>query len=279
MVSTTGVDIQGMFELLALPFFQRALLVGIILGMLMAIMGVMVVLRRLSFFSDAIGHSALTGIAIGVLLNVNPFITGLIFSCCIALGITWARRYSKLPIDTILGVSFPAAVALGIILVQLTPGYQTDLLAFLFGDILTVSTLDISISLGLSLAVGILMLAAGKALITIALDESLAHAEGIAVFWYEVLLLVLLAAVIAMAIKLVGIVLVTAMLVIPAATAQNLAWSLSSMFAFSVAVSIIATFAGMLVSAAITVPSGPTIVLVAGTLFVSSLFLSRPRGT
>lgn len=245
----------------------------------MAIMGVMVVLRRLSFFSDAIGHSALTGIAIGVLLNVNPFITGLIFSCVLAVGITWARRYSKLPIDTVLGVSFPAAVALGIILVQLTPGYQTDLLAFLFGDILTVNTLDVWLSLGISLAVGILMLLAGKALVTIALDESLAHAEGIAVFWYEVLLLVLLAAVIAMAIKLVGIVLVTAMLVIPAATAQNMAWSLSSMFVLSVIMSITAVIAGMLLSAAITIPSGPTIVLVAGALFVGSLFFSRSRAT
>lgn len=260
-----------MFELLAVPFFQRALLVGLILGILLALMGVLVVLRRLSFFSDAIGHSALTGIAIGVLLEINPFITGLIFACLIAAAITWIRRYSKLPIDTVLGVSFPAAVALGIILVQLTPGYQTDLLSFLFGDILTVSPFDIAISLGISLAVALLLILAGKKLITIALDESLAQAEGVAVFWYEVLLLVLLAAVIAMAIKLVGIVLVTAMLVIPAAAAQNMAWSLSSMFSLSVILSCISVLAGMLLSAAASLPSGPTIVLCAGFLFVVSL--------
>lgn len=265
-----------LLELLALPFFQRALLVGVILGLLMAGMGVFVVLRRLSFFSDAIGHSALTGIAIGLLLHFNPFIAGLVFACLIAIGITWARRYSKLPIDTILGVSFPVAVALGIILVQLTPGYQTDLLAFLFGDILTVSTLDITISIGLCVIVAFFLLYAGKALVTIALDESLAQAEGVAVFWYEVFLLVLLAAVIAMAIKLVGIVLVTAMLVIPAAAAQNLAWSLSSMFGFSAAGSLVAVVAGMLLSATFGIPAGPTIVLVAGALFALSLLIGRP---
>lgn len=264
-----------LLDLLALPFFQRALLVGIVLGLLMALMGVFVVLRRLSFFSDAIGHSALTGIALGILLHMNPFISGLVFCCLLAVVITWARRYSKLPIDTILGVSFPVAVALGIILVQLTPGYQTDLLAFLFGDILTVSTLDIGISFGLAVIVGVFLLLAGKKLVTIALDESLAQAEGVAVFWYEVLLLLLLAAVIAMAIKLVGIVLVTAMLVIPAATAQNLAWSLSSMFALSTLASLVAVIAGMLLSAALNIPSGPTIVIVAGLLFALSLLRSR----
>lgn len=264
-----------LLELLALPFFQRALFVGVILGLLMAIMGVFVVLRRLSFFSDAIGHSSLTGIAVGILLGINPFIAAIVFACLIAAGIAWARRYSKLPIDTILGVSFPAAVALGIILVQLTPGYQTDLLAFLFGDILTVSTLDIGLSAGLTVLVLTFILGAGKALVTIALDESLAHTEGIAVFWHEVLFLVLLAAVIALAIKLVGIVLVTAMLVIPAATAQNVAWSLSSMFTFSIIGSVVAVVGGMLLSAALGLPSGPTIVLAAGGLFVISLFSNR----
>ena len=264
-----------LLELLALPFFQRALLVGLLLGLLMALMGVFVVLRRLSFFSDAIGHSTLTGIAIGILLNINPFISGIIFACLIAIGITWARRYSKLPIDTVLGVSFPAAVALGIILVQLTPGYQTDLLAFLFGDILTVSTLDIAISGGLCLIVAAVLLGTGKALVTIALDESLAQAEGIAVFWHEIFFLVLLAAVIAMAIKLVGIVLVTAMLVIPAATAQNMAWSLATMFCFSAACSLGAVLIGMLLSATLGIPSGPTIVLVAGGLFALSLAGNR----
>ncbi|MEX2054892.1 MAG: metal ABC transporter permease, partial [Candidatus Andersenbacteria bacterium] len=111
-----------MLELLAQPFFQRALIVGLILGILMALLGVLVVLRRLSFFADAIGHSALTGIALGLLLQFNPFITALLFAVAVAAGITLVKRFSKLPIDTLLGIAFPAAVAVGVILVRLTPG-------------------------------------------------------------------------------------------------------------------------------------------------------------
>src|SRR5690349_4771026 len=132
-----------MFELLFVSFFQRALIVGLILGLLMAVLGVLVVLRRLSFFADAIGHSALTGIALGLLLAINPFLGALGFSLLIAVGVTYLRRFSRLHLDTLLGVFFPAAVALGVILVQQFPGYQTDLIAYLFGDILTVTNMDI----------------------------------------------------------------------------------------------------------------------------------------
>lgn len=264
-----------MLELLTIPFFQRALLVGLLLGILMAILGVLVVLRRLSFFADALSHSALTGIALGLLLNLNPFIAAIVFAVLVAAGIATARRFSKLPIDTLLGVSYPAAVALGVILVQQTQGYQADLISFLFGDILTVSRLDIIMSSVLAVAVTALVVLAGKALITIAVDESLAHAEGVPVFWYELLLLTLLAAVVAVSIKLVGIVLVTAMLVIPAASAQNIAWSLSSMFAISIVLSVIATLLGMVASALLNVPSGPAIVLTAAGLFLIS-FVFKP---
>jgi zinc transport system permease protein len=267
-----------MLELLELHFFQRALIVGLILGILMALLGVLVVLRRLSFFADAIGHSALTGIALGLLLQFNPFITALLFAVAVAAGITLVKRFSKLPIDTLLGIAFPAAVAVGVILVRLTPGYQTDLIAFLFGDILTVNNSDVILSIGLALVTVTLLVLSGKALITIAVDESLAQAEGVAVIWYELLLLMLLAGVIALAIKLVGIVLVTAMLVTPAASAQNIAWSLSTMFIFSAVISVVAVSVGMLMSAWLNVPSGPAIVLAAAVCFVLSL-LFKPLKT
>lgn len=262
-----------MIDLLALPLFQRALIVGIILGALLAFLGVLVVLRRLAFFSDAIGHSALTGIAAGLLLGVNPFLAGLIFAVLVAAIIVLARSYTKMHLDTVLGVSFPAAVALGVLLVQLFPGYQTDLIAYLFGDILTVTYSDIFISAVLLLLVAGLAIGAGKALVTIAVDESLAHAEGIPVLRYELLFLVVLAAVIAMAIKLVGIVLVTAMLVIPAAAAQNVARSLTAMFSISLLISMVATTVGMVLSALLAAPSGPTIVLTAAACFVITLML------
>lgn len=261
-----------MLDLLSLPFFQRALLIGVILGVIMALLGVLVVLRRLSFFADAIGHSALTGIALGLLVNITPFWGALGFAVLIAAAIVGIRYRSNLHIDTLLGVFFPAAMALGVILVQLTPGYQADLIALLFGDILTVSAGDVGISLALGAIVAIVLVWGGKRFISITFDEALAKTEGIPVVAYELLFLLLVAAVIALAIKFVGIILVTALFVIPAASAQNLAGSLAGLFGISVVISLLAVIGGMFLSAAASLPSGPTIVLVAAGIFAISFF-------
>lgn len=265
-----------MIEILTLPFFQRALLVGLVLGALMAALGVFVVLRRMSFFADAIGHSALTGIALGLLLHVNPFLAALTFALVVALGIAGARTISRQSFDTLLGVFFAAAVSVGVILVSLTPGYQADLVNILFGDILTVAPLDLVLSLILAGAIVAALVKGGKALTSITLNESLARAEGIPVARHEVLFLLLLAAAIAMSIKIVGVMLVTAMLIIPAAAAQNLARSLAGMFAWSIIVAVSATLVGLFLSAALNLPSGPAIVIVSTAVFVISIFIT-PR--
>lgn len=264
-----------MLELLTLPFFQRALIVGIILSVLMAIIGVFVVLRRMAFFSDAIGHAALTGIALGLLLHINPYVSALVFSLLVALGISFVRVKSKLPLDTLLGVFFSGSVALGVILVQLTPGYQSNLISFLFGDILAVSQLDVYITFFVSAAVLLIVLFAGKSFIAITFDSDLARAEGIRVDVHELLFLLLLAGIIALAIKLVGIVLVTALLIVPAATAHNLTRSLTALFIGSTIISVSAMVIGMLASAVLNTASGPTIVLTGSAFFALSLFL-RP---
>jgi zinc transport system permease protein len=241
----------------------------------MAALGVLVVIRQMSFFSDAIGHSALTGIALGILLNSSPFLGALGFTMLVAALIVAIRHYSRLKLDTILGILFPSTMALGVILLRLTPGYRTDLVAYLFGDILTVSSTDVGITLLLIMIVGTVLLLAGKPLFSIALNEDLAKSEGINTAAYELLFLLTLAAVIAMAIKLVGIVLVTAMLIIPAATAQNLARSITSMFAISVIAALTAVSFGMIGSAILDIPSGPAIVLAAAFICVASFVPSR----
>lgn len=260
-----------MFELLTFPFFQRALLVGAILGILMAILGVFVILRKMSFFADAIGHSALAGIAIGLLFNINPFLAALVFSLLVAIGISMVRAGTKLSMDTLLGIFFSASVALGVVIVTLIPGYQADLISFLFGNILTVGNIDIVTSVGIAAIVTGVLVWAGKAFVAISLDSSLAKAEGVPVAQYELLFLLLLSAVIALAIKFVGVILVTALLVIPAASAQNIAPSLAKMFSISIAFSLFSVVVGMLASAALNTPSGPTIVLTSTLCFIASL--------
>lgn len=266
-----------MLELLTLPFFERALLVGLILGVAMAILSVFVVVRRLSFFADAIGHSALTGIAIGLLVSLNPFVAALIFSLLVAVGLSLTRRHSRLPLDTLLGIFFSASVALGVILISLNPSYQTDLIGFLFGDILAVNNVDIIMSSLLVVLIGAVMLFAGKAFISITFNQDLAQAEGIAVSFYELLFLLLLAGTIALAIKIVGIALITALLVIPGATAQNVSRSLFSLFTISLAVSLLAIVLGMVGSAAIETAPGPTIALSGSLLFAISLLVAKLR--
>ncbi|HLD26298.1 MAG TPA: metal ABC transporter permease [Candidatus Andersenbacteria bacterium] len=257
------------------PFFQRALLIGLMLGALMAILGVFIVLRRLSFFSDAIGHAALTGIALGLLLNVNPFLSALCYTLLVAAAIATLQHRSRLPLDTILGVFFSASVAIGVVLVQLTPGYQASLFSFLFGDILTVGTMDIVLTLIVTAVTLTILTLFGKKFISIAFNPSLAKAEGIPVALHETLFLLTLAAVIALAIKLVGVILVTALLVIPAASAHNLARSLASMFLLSVGLNVVAVIVGMLASVFLNTASGPTIILVSTAFFILSLLL-RP---
>lgn len=259
--------------LFSLPFFQRALIVGLLLAALMAILGVVVVLRRLSFFSDAIGHAALTGIAIGLLLQINPFISALIYTLLVAIAISGVRLKSHLSLDTLLGVFFAASVALGVIIVQLTPGYQANLISFLFGDILTVGNFDVILTLIITSAGAITMLLAGKTFIAITFNPALAKAEGIPVAVYELVFLLLLAATTALAIKFIGVILVTAMLIIPAASAQNISRTLASMFVISVSVGLASVILGMSGSAALGTASGPTIVLVSTAFFALTLLL------
>lgn len=264
-----------MLDLITLPFFQRALLIGLITGALMAVLGVIIVLRQMSFFADAIGHSALPGIALGILLKIDPFLAAFAFTIIIALGIAYTRHRTKLDLDTLLGTTFPAAVALGVIIMQQNPSLRTDLLSALFGDILTVSSQDIILSIVLAIIVGGTMLFAGKKFLTITLSPALAHTQGIRVPLYETILLVILAATIAVAIKFIGIILVTAMLVIPAASAQNIARSVTSMFSLSIVISLFMTIVGMLVSATLNTPSGPTIILTGALCFILSMLVRR----
>lgn len=266
-----------MFDILLLPFFQRSLIVGIILGTLMPLLGVFVVLRKMSFFADAIGHAALTGIALGLLLGISPFWTAFAYVLLIAFLLSYTRSISKLAIDTLLGVFFSASVALGVILVSLVSGYQTDLLSFLFGNILTVSQGDIVTSVILALLIISTLIVIGKKLTFIALDSSLAKAEGIATERYEILFMLLLAGVIALAVKFVGVILVTALLITPAASAQNMARSMSGMFGWSVLLSVLAVIVGMVSSAVFELPSGPTIILVSTLFFIISLLLKLTK--
>src|SRR5437763_15114034 len=156
------------------PFFQRALVAGLMMGALCPLLGVFVVIRRMSFFGDAIAHSAFTGIALGLLLGIEPFFAAVGFAVIVALGMGYLQARSRIPSDTVIGVFFSGAAALGILLIGLLQGYRTNLFSYLFGDILTIGWRELGIAGALMLAVGLTVMAIRRPLLQVALNRDLA---------------------------------------------------------------------------------------------------------
>lgn len=258
-------------QLIYYPFWQRALLAAGCLGLIYGLWGTVVVARRMAFFADAISHGALTGIAIGVLLNIAPVWLALVVGIGIAVLSMYIKNRTRLNFDTVLGLFLPVAMALAVILLSFKRGYVPDLMSFLFGNILAVSWSD----LWLQLLVGFLSLvwffASYKKWLLMSFDRGLAVAAGVKVDWEEYALAVLLSLVVVVGIKAVGVILVGALLVIPAVAARNMAGNFKQMVVYSGLIGILSGWLGLLAAAWLDLPSGAAIVVVAMLIFVLSL--------
>jgi len=271
-----------MMEFLSYGFIQRALLTGGVLGVTCAILGVFVVLRRMAFIGVGISHAALGGVALGLLLGAPPVISAGIFSVGVAWVIGWLTRKGEVSEDTAIGVFFPTAMALGVALMSLSQNYSQDLLGYLFGNILSVGPKDLWLLLGLagpSLAILALFF---KEFLFLGVDEEAARAAGLPAAFLSYLLLTILAVTIVASMKLVGIILVSAFLVIPAATGQALGRSVAGMVTFSVVSALVSVFSGLWLSWLWSLPSGASVVLFAALLFFVSYLvgpaLKREKG-
>jgi zinc transport system permease protein len=257
-------------EALAYPFMQRALAAGLLIGLVASLLGIFVILRRSAFFGDAIAHASLAGIAVGVVSGVAP----LLFAAAVAVGIGLAlhrlERVGRLSLDTILGFILPFFMAVGVLVLSLSPGFQPELLSYLFGSILTVSWQGLGAIALVALVVAVVLVRLGRRLVFATFDPDGAHAAGIDVPRLLTVYHVLLALTVIASISVVGIVLVNALLVIPAATAKLLARSLGQMFVLAPLLGIASVLAGLLVSSWADVPSGPAIVVLAGILFLAA---------
>lgn len=264
-------------EFFTLPFAQRALLAGLAVALMSGILGTFVVLRGMSFFSDAIAHASLLGVALGLLFQAPPLIGALILALMAAALIAVLRGRTVLSLDTLIGVFFSGAVALGVMLIGFLKGYRADLLAFLFGDILAIGRLDVVLAWVLSLVVIVALLLSWRDVVLSTLHRDLAAVEGVRIVRTDLLFLLLVALVVAVAMRIVGVVLVTALLIVPAAAAQNLARTFREMVLWSVALGVASLIVGLALSFAANLPSGPTIVLVASALFALSLLAKSAR--
>jgi zinc transport system permease protein len=266
-----------MTEVLGYAFVQRALIAGILVGMLCGVLGFFVVLKRLSFIGVGISHSAFGGIAIGVLAGVEPLLAAAVFSTATACGIGWLSREGRLHEDTAIGILFSSAMALGVALISLSSTYQVDLFGYLFGNILAVSANDLWLLGGIAVVVlgvvGLLF----KELLFVAFDEEVARANGLPVTPLYFVLLGCLALAVVAAIRVVGIVLVEALLVIPAAIGYQLAQGYRAMLCLSVATAVLSAIVGLFVSYVLNIAAGATIVLVLTLLFLVALAVGRMR--
>ncbi|MGF1935373.1 MAG: metal ABC transporter permease [Nostoc sp. ChiQUE02] len=260
---------SDLLELLQLPSIQRAIVGAALMGILGGMLGSFVTLRQLSFFSHAVGHAALVGVALGVLLQVNPTWMLLPFTLVFGVIVLYFIDKTDLASDSILSIVLSGALAIGLILTSLIKGYRGNLMAVLFGDILAIDATDLILTLLVLVGGSIFLLSTLRQQILLTLNPDVAQVQGIPVQLYRYAFVVLLSLAVAVAIKAVGVLLVNAFLVIPASTAKLMSHHFSRFLVMSVIVGSISSIAGILVSGIFNLASGPSIVLVQFLLFVA----------
>lgn len=258
-------------DILTYPFMQRALIASVVVGILCSYAGCFVVMRRMAFFSDAIAHAAFAGIAVGMLLNIDYSISSVAVAILIAFFIAYLSEKTTLSNDTAIGIGFSAAIASGMLIIGMLDGYRGDLFAFLFGDILTISNNDLLLLSGVGIIVLATLIIFLKPLLQIAFNKDIAKVEGTKVRLFEYLLFFVIALVVTVSLKIVGIILVTSLLIVPAASAKNLATNMRQLFGLSITFGVISGIAGLMLSIHFNSPSGPTIVLVSIGIFFLTL--------
>ncbi|KPL90569.1 metal ABC transporter permease [Herpetosiphon geysericola] len=256
---------------------QRALVAAILIGILCSVVGAFVVLQDLSFIGDALAHASFPGVVIASMLGWNIALGGAIFGVATALGVGWITRRSKVSLDTAIGVLFAGMFALGIFLLSRNRGYNKELFGLLLGDILAVRQSDLWTIVGVGGLILVVIAALYKELVLMTFDRTAAAAQGLPVGFLHYLLLSIMAITVVVAIQSIGIVLVVAMLVTPAATASLVVRRFWSMIVWGSLQGLVAATIGIYVSAYIDgVPTGSSIVLAHTAIFIIVLLLA-PR--
>lgn len=257
-------------------FMKNALLALLIVSPLFGLLSTMVVTRRMSFFSDALGHSAFTGVAVGSLCGLaEPLWGAVVFAAVLALLFTAGRRRTSLASDTVIGVFSSTAVALGIFLSTLGGGSFTRLNSYLIGDILSVTPGKIAILLMILLLVLALWAASFNRLMLSAVHPSLAASRGISVFWQDALFSVAVAVTVTLSMTWVGLLVINSLLVLPAACARNLARNMWQYHLYALLSAVVSGVAGLLTSYYIGSSTGACITLYLAVWFAVSFCLRR----
>jgi len=271
------VDITIIIRILSLekkitdPFILRGILAGLAVAMISGLVGCFVVWRRMSYYGESIAHSSLLGVGLGILMGVGINL-GIVFTCLLfVILFLWLQQSKLLSSDTLLGVLAHLALSIGIIVISMNR-IKIDVHAFLFGDILAVTQNDLWGMYLAVLFVVIIICLNWSSLLLVTIDEDLAKAEGVNPLFINLLLTSILTIVVAVSIQIIGLLLITAMLIIPAATSRRLVNSPEKMAIVATLLGIISVILGIYLSVEIDAPSGPSIVVVSAVLFFISHF-------
>jgi ABC-type Mn2+/Zn2+ transport system permease subunit len=273
------MDLIGiLLDPMQLGFMQRGLVAAIVVGIVCAVMGAFVVLRGLAFIGDAVSHAAFPGLVIAFLLGIPLYIGGAIAAVSTAIAIGWVARWGRLRFDTAVGVLFAGMFALGIALFSSIDDYVADLFSYLLGNVLGISVGDIIQVVVLGSIVLAIVFVFRKEFLYASFDPAGAAASGLRVGWLDYLLLGLIGVTIVVSIQTVGIILVVAMLVTPAATAELLVDRFWDLVRVAVGIAVVSAVVGLYLSYYLDIASGATIVLVETACFTIALFLSPKSG-
>lgn len=263
-------------EILSYGFMQRAIITGIVVSILTGVISVFVVLRRVAFVGSGISHAAFGGVAIGFLAGINPIVTAMIYSILVAFGIERISAKGRVAEDTAIGVFFSSSMALGIVLIGLSKSYNVDLFGYLFGSILAISEKEMWLTIGITLVILTTLVMIIKELLSITFNEELAVVSGIPTRLIKSIFLISMAVAIVMSIKVVGIILVSALLVIPGAVAQLFSRSFYPMILISCFIALFSTITGLYLSYQFDLSPGGMIVLIMTASFFAA-FLKGKR--
>jgi zinc transport system permease protein len=252
-----------MIDILSLTFMQNAILAGILISISAGIIGTLIVTNKISFLAGGIAHSSYGGIGIALYLGIPVLFGATVFAVITAIAIAYLTIYDRKRIDAVIGIMWSAGMAIGIIFVDLTPGYNVNLMSFLFGSILAVSYTDILYMVILDIVIVVLVTYYYKEFLTISYDSEFALLKGINVKLFYTLMLILAALTVVAAIQVVGLILVIALLTIPTFISEKFVKSLSQLMIYSIILSICFTLTGLFLSYFYDLSSGASIIIVA----------------
>jgi len=264
-----------MIDALQYEYMQRALAVAILAAITCGLIGVYIVIRKMVFISGGISHASFGGIGLGWYLGINPLIGAMLFAMFSALSMGFVSRRAKLSEDTSIGIMWAVGMALGILFIGLKPGYADELFGYLIGNILFVSSSDVVLMVIIALITALTVILLYKEFLALSFDEEFGTVVGAPMNYLYYLLLCLIAITVVVLIRVVGIILVIALLTIPASIARRYTHELWKMMLLSIVLGITFTITGLWLSYETDIASGATIILTSATLFLLSTIISR----